>query len=91
MKKVYNVKFHEKIKPVEITRETDANVWIKDDVGNEVKHIKRTSDGWNDFFETSEDARQHIVKFNQLKIEKAKKDIESAEAAIKKALEWSEK
>jgi hypothetical protein len=91
MKKFYNVTFHSKIQAVEITRETSACVWIKDFSGNDVKVKKRTSDGWNDFFETVEEARQHIIKFNELKIENSKQAIESAELAIKNALTWSEK
>lgn len=89
--KKYNVTFHNKIEVVEIIRETAANVWMLNNRGNEVKSLKRTSDGWNDFFDTPEEAIQHIVKFNELKIEKSKQAIESAELAIKNALEWSEK
>jgi hypothetical protein len=91
MKKVYNVIFHNKIELVEITRETASNVWIKNSAGKEIATKKRTSDGWNDFFDTLEEARQHIIKFNELKIEKSKQAIESAELNIKNALDWSEK
>lgn len=90
MKKKYNVTFHNKIKIVEVIRETAASVWILSDHGNEVKSPKRTLDGWNDFFDTFEEARQHIIKFNELKIEKSKQAIELAEMAIKNALTLSE-
>jgi hypothetical protein len=91
MIKKYNVIYHKKIEVVEITRETAASVWMLNSCGNEVKSLKRTSDGWNDFFDTYEEARQHVIKFNELKIEKSRQSIESAELAIKNALEWSEK
>lgn len=91
MKKVYNVSFHEKIQAVEITRETASNVWVKNSRGEESMHKKITSDGWYDFFDTLEEAKQHVIKFNELKIEKSRQAIESAELAIKNALAWSEK
>jgi len=67
------------IKKVEITRETDHFVWLKDD-----RRDKKTT-SWRNYFDTYEEAKMFIIMTAAGKVDGLKYHLQKAEVELEKA------
>jgi hypothetical protein len=64
------------IETIEVERKTEKSVWINE------SRSARTSD-WEQYFDTFEEAKNHLIKQAEEKIESAKNNLAIAESFLK--------
>jgi len=76
-----------KIDEVEVIKQTESSIWVKNWKGEPRRELKSTT--YTDYFDTWEFAKNHIVNREKRKLEWAKESLKRAEDDYRKSLELS--
>lgn len=82
MLKKFSISYGNKIEVVPILRETKASVWIAGWKGQEQRRSKNS--GYEKYFDTWEDAHNHLLENAERSLTSAKERLETAEANLAK-------